>query len=539
MLQHTLDLIKDSAKILKLPQQHWEAFLKFQVVHDFPIHLSTGKNFQAFRIGHSNLYGPFKGGIRFHPSVNLGEVQALALLMSLKTACVGIPFGGGKGGICVDPRTLTVFELEELSRLYVRYLQYYLGADKDIPAPDVNTNAQIIDWMVDEHIRLTGDSSGASFTGKSLIRGGSLGRAEATGQGGVIVLKQFLQMFRDNRQPVRIAVQGLGNVGGHFIRIVQQEQPNWEIVAVADVSGAVQVAKGKLPWLEISSVLNQGKFLRDVQREELIPITEEQFLNQKVDVLVLAALGDAVTDKNQHLIQADYILELANGPLTKQALEAVVHRSIRVIPSILASSGGVIVSYFEYCQNLVGSCWTLEQINQRLRLILTTACIYAYNFAKQHKLKLYQATFCYALSQFFHNRPTFQLPLGQSTRILDDYGWQAGSLNQVSSRHNGVNLQAELGSPVFSISRGRVVEIIEKGALNRSLIIEHHFGLQTLYGNLDNISVEIDQFVETGQQIACVGNTNFALKPYLYFALMQHYHWIDPKPYLRHWGLNC
>ena len=231
----------------------WLNFLKPVAIYDFEITLASGRKFLAFRVGHNRQFGPFKGGIRYHPSVDLDEVQALATLMSLKIACVGLPFGGGKGGICLDPKELTNSELEEVSRLYVRHLYKHIGALKDVPAPDVNTSPQIIDWMVDEYSRWTSDFSGTAFSGKSLTVGGSLGRLEATGRGGMLVLEQFLQLFKHPKKSLTIALQGCGNVGGYFARLVKKYQPNWRIIAVADESAALVAKQAVLPWSELFS----------------------------------------------------------------------------------------------------------------------------------------------------------------------------------------------------------------------------------------------------------------------------------------------
>ena len=538
MLQTTFSLLREAAQILHLPADKLEEFLKPAVVHDFKIKLSSGKEFTAYRVGHNNHFGPFKGGIRYHRGVSLDEVQALATLMSLKIACVGLPFGGGKGGICLKPKDLDQAELEEISRLYVRHLKEHLGPLSDVPAPDVNTTPQIIDWMTDEYGLLTKDVSGTVFSGKSLAMGGSLGRLEATGRGGVIILNQFLEFYKDNKKPLRIALQGCGNVGGYFAKIIAKEKPDWEIVAVADESAVIFGPDKPLPWAEISTHLDQHKPLKDFKKEGITFISQADLLALDVDVLVLAALGDVLTAKNQASVQARYILELANSPLSKEALEETTKRSIRVIPSLLASSGGVIVSYLEYCQNIIGACWPLDQVNRRMESIITTAAMYIYNFAKSNDISLYQAAFGYGLAQFFVNSQNFRSPLSKETKILSDYGWQVHPLTKIRTKRNGLNLKASIGDSVLAIGYGKVIQVGWQGQWGQMVTIEHRFGLRTVYAHLEKIKVTEGDLISTGQEIASIGATGVTFDSYLYFAILQHYSWVDPKLFLKTWSLD-
>jgi glutamate dehydrogenase/leucine dehydrogenase len=244
MLETAHANIRRAGQKLGLDDETIDRLIKTDKEHIFKIKLDNGQVFDAFRVQHSNRRGPYKGGIRFHPGVNLDEVRALATLMSFKTAAVGLPLGGGKGGIKVDPKKLSRPELEELSRKYAKHLAAHIGPDKDVPAPDVNTNAQIIDWMVDEYEKLTGDNSHASFTGKSLANGGSLGRPAATGRGGVIALRQLLKHQGKSAKPLTYALQGFGNVGSFFATIAQTEQPQWKLVAASDSSGTLYSQAG-------------------------------------------------------------------------------------------------------------------------------------------------------------------------------------------------------------------------------------------------------------------------------------------------------
>src|SRR3990167_2847990 len=263
MLPTTQKLITKVGKQLGLGEADIAALLKSDVQHQFDIKLSNGKSYPAYRVQHSNVLGPYKGGIRFHPDVNLDEVRALATLMSIKTAAVGLPLGGGKGGVAVDPRLLTEAELEELSRKYAACLAPYIGPNKDVPAPDVSTNPKIIDWMVDEYTKQTGDKSVASFTGKSIDKGGSLGREEATGRGGVIVLHELLKLFKDRKPDaiVRVAIQGFGNVGSFFGLIAEAEELHWQLVAATDSSGGI--TGENLSSKQLSEFKKSGKRLAD------------------------------------------------------------------------------------------------------------------------------------------------------------------------------------------------------------------------------------------------------------------------------------
>ena len=536
MLRTTFELLREAAETIRLPAAELEKFLLPEKIRDFTIKLNSGKEFQAYRIGHNDRFGPFKGGIRYHPTVDLDETRALATLMSLKIACVGVPFGGGKGGIKLDPAELDAGELEEVSRAYVRHLKDHIGPLSDVPAPDVNTSPQIMDWMAEEYSRLTGDVSGTAFTGKSLSMGGSLGRLEATGRGGAIVLDQILRLRGEMKRPLKIALQGCGNVGGHFADIISKEHPDWQLVAVADVSAALSSRDGALPWAEIATHLEQGHPLKDFAREGLVAISQQELLELDVDVLVLAALGDVVDASNQAGLKARCVLELANSPLSREALEAVSDRGCLVIPSLLASSGGVITSYLEYCQNIIGACWPLEQVNQRMASIITTAGLHIHNFAEDNGLKLYQAAFCYGLAQFFIDAQAFKSPLAADAELLNDYGWQTHRLTGIRTKRNGVDLKAEIGDSVTAVGYGKVIQVGWQGQWGQMVTIEHRFGLRTVYAHLENISVAEGDLIKTGQSLGVVGSTGVTFGSYLHFAILQHYRWVDPKPFLKEWG---
>lgn len=392
MLETAHSLIIKVAKQLGLGEADVAALLKVDAKHEFLIELSRGQKYPAYRVQHNNSLGPYKGGIRFHPEVNLEEVQALATLMSLKTAAVGLPLGGGKGGVEVDPRSLSDTELEELSRKYSNYLTKHIGPDKDVPGPDVGTNSIILDWMVDEYEKQTGDKTKASFTGKSLDNGGSLGRDSATGRGGVVVLHELLRLM-DKKEPISYAVQGFGNVGSFFGLIAEQQEANWHLIAATDSSGGVT---GKLSPKELDEHKKTGKRLADFDNQT---ISNEDLVTTEVDVLVLAALGDVITEKNMKDIKAKIILELANGPVNEEAYNYLSDQGVLIVPDVLANAGGVIVSYLEWLQNRAGEQWKEAMVNKKLHAMLVSATEDIYNYSVSQKVTLKESAFAIAMQR--------------------------------------------------------------------------------------------------------------------------------------------
>jgi glutamate dehydrogenase/leucine dehydrogenase len=364
MLETAQQLITEAAQKLGLDQSSIDALLATDAEHQFEIKLHSGKKLQAYRVQHNNKLGPYKGGIRFHPDVDLDEARALATLMSLKTAAVGLPLGGGKGGIAVNPNELTTEELEEISRKYVQGLHQFIGPDKDVPAPDVNTNSTIIDWMVDEYQNLTGDTTKASFTGKSIKNGGSLGRDAATGRGGVIALSELLRYDGLSGKSLTFAVQGYGNVGSYFA-VIAEKYPNWKLVAVSDSASTVYSENGLDAEKLAKFKEARGRF-SDYKAPGVKQLSSEIIIGLDIDILVLAALGDAVTKENMADVKANYIVEMANGPVDKTAIDFFTKKKISVLPGIIANAGGVIVSYLEWLQNKNNEHWSEEKVNSRL-----------------------------------------------------------------------------------------------------------------------------------------------------------------------------
>jgi glutamate dehydrogenase/leucine dehydrogenase len=398
MLQTTQATITAAAQKAGLDEAAIADLLKTNAEHSFEIKLDSGKSFQGFRVQHNNKLGPYKGGVRFHPEVSIDEVRALATLMSFKTAAVGLPLGGGKGGVVIDPKELDRSELEELSRKYVRNLVDYIGPDKDVPAPDVNTDSTIIDWMVDEFSILTGDTSRASFTGKSIANGGSLGRDAATGRGGVIATAELLKSLKLVDDPLTYAVQGYGNVGSFFATVAANDHPNWKLVAASDSASGL-VNEAGLPAQTLSDFKeNRGKF-GDYDETEVKHISNEELLALDVDILVLAALGDSVTEMNMTDIKARYIIEMANGPINEAAHHHLTEQGASILPDIIANAGGVIVSYFEWQQNKADEHWTEEVVNVKLNDYMVKAMAAVLMVSQEEEVDLTGAAFLTALKR--------------------------------------------------------------------------------------------------------------------------------------------
>lgn len=342
------------------------------ITFSVPIKMDNGetKIFNAYRVQYNNALGPTKGGIRYHEEVDLEEVKTLAFLMALKSALVGIPFGGGKGGIEVNPEKLSKNELERLTRGYVREIHPFIGPKIDIPAPDVNTNAEIMAWFADEYSKIKGEWSPGVVTGKPIHLGGSLGREKATALGGAFILRDFLALKKEKIKSKKIAIQGCGNVGGNIAQILF----DWgaKIVAISDKSGGLYKPQG-LDFQKISKTKKDHQELCDL--DEGKKITNAELLESKVDILIPAALSKQINKNNADKIKAKIILEMANAPITAEADEIIKKRDITVLPDILANAGGVIVSYFEWIQNSENRYWSEVEVNTKLEKFMNQALI--------------------------------------------------------------------------------------------------------------------------------------------------------------------
>ncbi len=410
-----------------------------------PIQIENGsiKVFRGFRVQHNNILGPYKGGLRYHPKVDMDEVKALAFWMTMKNAIVDVPFGGGKGGIALDPKSLSEKEIEKLTRQFVRKLSDVIGAYKDVPAPDVNTNSKIMGWIVDEFrvqsIRQAQDKSSkfppeadqpladkvkysegelrAVVTGKPLEMGGSEGRVVATGFGGAVTLMSILKKLGKNpkavpagRQGLSVAIMGFGNVGRYIAYFLQKK--GFKIVALSDSRGGIYIPEGIRDTEEINRCKEKRGFLSgcycvgsvcDFKNKEKLGgqdiIKPEDILELPVDILVPAALENVITYKNADRIKAKIILEMANGPTTLEADKILGKKGIIIIPDILANSGGVTTSYFEWYQNLHNEHWGKEKVLKKLKEKMEIAAKEVYAASLEYKTTLRQAAYILALKR--------------------------------------------------------------------------------------------------------------------------------------------
>lgn len=367
-------------------------------VHTFELNvdMDNGKkeSFSAFRSQHNSARGPYKGGIRFHPQVTESEVKALSMWMTWKCATTGIPYGGGKGGVVVDPKQLSRSELQRVARAYARALAPYIGPWKDIPAPDVNTGGQTMAWMLDEYELTIGQRAPATFTGKPLALGGSAGREEATGLGGVYVLRELARELAFRPKNTRVAVQGFGNVGYWFAE--HAHRLGFRIVALSDSKGGiVTTSSNGLTPKEVLAYKSEKGSVAGFPGTEAI--TNEALLETDAEVIVPSALEHVITKDNAGRVRAKAIIEMANGPVTPEA-DAILHeRGILSVPDVLANAGGVTVSYFEWVQNLYGYSWTHEEVLKRLEPLMVRAFSSAWDAHRQHAIPLRTATYLTAV----------------------------------------------------------------------------------------------------------------------------------------------
>jgi len=338
-----------------------------------PVHMDDGREkiFTGFRSQHNNARGPYKGGIRFHPQVDLAEIKALSFLMTWKTAIINVPFGGGKGGIIVDPKTLSETELELLSQGYVQKMYPLFGPEYDVPAPDVNTNEKIMGYMLNEYEKIRGEKAPATFTGKAITRGGSEGRTEATGFGGGVIVREFLaknMLLGLEDRKATVAIQGFGNVATYFAESMVEQ--GIVIIALSDSSAAIY-NEGGIDLNLANKHKKETGSLKDCPHAK--DISHEELLELPADILVPSALENAFTEKNAMRIQAKIIVEMANGPTTREAEAIFEEKGIVVIPDILANSGGVAASYFEWYQNIHSLRWGKEDVLKKLDELMVAA----------------------------------------------------------------------------------------------------------------------------------------------------------------------
>lgn len=388
-------ILQKAALSLNLSQLELDELLHYENVieKDIEIKLDSGEiaTFPAFRVQHNSSRGPYKGGIRFHPQVNLEEVKILSSLMTWKCAIVNIPMGGSKGGVTVDYKQLSKNEQEKLSRGYIRAFFNHLGPDKDIPAPDINTNEQNMAWMMDEYSRLAGYEAPGCVTGKPIDLFGSKVRDIATSLGGKHVVDRLLKSLSLDSYPIRVAIQGVGKVGGGLIKLLAEDD-KYKVVAISDSKGGIYQAEG----LDINNILAHKNQTGSIQNQN---ISNPELLELGVDLLVLAALEDQITDDNASNIKAKTILELANNPITEAADEILEAMDVVVIPDILANAGGVTVSYFEWIQNNANEYWSEDKVRDELKQVMRQATIGVMNIVQAQGVSWRLAAYIVALDR--------------------------------------------------------------------------------------------------------------------------------------------
>ncbi|MBU0527761.1 Glu/Leu/Phe/Val dehydrogenase [Candidatus Micrarchaeota archaeon] len=380
-----VELVQETEETLKYPT---EAF-----TFSIPVRMDDGslKVFEGHRVRYNDARGPTKGGIRYHPGVNLDEVKALAFWMSIKCAVINIPYGGGKGGITVDPHKLSKAELEKLSRGWMRKAYRIVGPDRDIPAPDVYTNGQIMAWMMDEYSIIKGEYSPGVITGKPLSLGGSLGRSYATALGGYYCVKEAVKKMEVGKT---VVVQGFGNAGSHMARLLSED--GFKVIAVSDSKGGALLEEG-FDYDKLMEVKTKER------RVDSYPgckkISNEEILELECDILVLAALENVVTEKNAGNIKGKMIVELANGPVNPEADDILHKNSKFLIPDILANSGGVCVSYFEWVQNKQGYYWKEDEVNAKLLEKMVKEFNATFDIHKEKSIDMRTAAYVLALGR--------------------------------------------------------------------------------------------------------------------------------------------
>ncbi len=380
---------KEDYEVLKHPERELKVALP--VVKDDGI-LEV---FEGYRVQHSSLRGPCKGGIRYHQDVNIDEVKALAAWMTFKCAIVNIPYGGGKGGVKVDPHTLSKSELEKLTRRYAAAILPLIGPQKDIPAPDVGTNAQTMDWLMDTYSMMAGHAVPGVVTGKDIEVGGSLGRTEATGRGIMIIARLVAEKYGLGR--AKVAIQGAGNVGSISARLIYEDL-GFDIIAISDVSGGIYKADG-LDVKDVSEYLKSKRLLKDYSAPGARHITNEELLLVDCDILIPAALENQITAPIAEKLGAKIIVEAANGPTSVEADEILKSRGIEVYPDILANAGGVVVSYFEWAQNLQSLYWEEDDVNRMLDKVIVRAFGDVVKCAGEYNVTLRLAAYITALKR--------------------------------------------------------------------------------------------------------------------------------------------
>ncbi|MCJ8009472.1 Glu/Leu/Phe/Val dehydrogenase [Lederbergia wuyishanensis] len=391
----TQEVIKDGLHKLGFGEEMYELLkepMRMLTVR-IPVRMDDGSVnvYTGFRAQHNDSVGPTKGGVRFHPDVTEEEVKAMSMWMSIKCGIVNLPYGGGKGGIICDPRTMSMGEIERLSRGYVRAISQIVGPTKDIPAPDVYTNSQIMAWMMDEYSRLRENDSPGFITGKPIVLGGSQGREKATAQGVTICIEEAAKKRGINLKNSRIVIQGFGNAGSFLSKFLYDAGA--KIVGISDAYGALHDPDG----LDIDYLLDRRDSFGTVTTLFDNTITNKELFELDCDIIVPAAVANQITADNAHNIKASIVVEAANGPTTEEATRILSERGVLLVPDVLASAGGVTVSYFEWVQNNQGYYWTEEEVNEKLRTKLVESFENVYNTAESRRVNMRLAAYMVGL----------------------------------------------------------------------------------------------------------------------------------------------
>jgi len=405
--QEFIDTIDEAGQNLGLPRDDYKILEKpdRELKVSIPIEKDDGsvEVFDGYRVQHSNSRGPYKGGVRYHPDVNIDEIRALAGWMTLKCSLVDIPYGGAKGGIQCNPRELSQSELKKITRRYTTMIEPVIGIDKDIPAPDVNTNAQIMGWIYDTYSMIKGHNIPGIVTGKPRIIEGCLAREGATGRGVMITVVNLFKKLGKNLNGTKVAIQGFGNVGQVAAELLQEK--GCKIVAVSDVSGGLYNEEG-LDIVKLREFVGSDrKHLAEYEKEENTKdITNAELLRSDVDVLIPAALENQITAEVARDVKAKYIVEAANGPTTREADQILAEREVVVMPDILSNAGGVIVSYFEWVQNKESSRWEDSKTNRKLRNLLTDAFEQVWETYEDKQVSFREAAYMVALNRIVETK---------------------------------------------------------------------------------------------------------------------------------------
>lgn len=400
-MQHAakiMDLPKNVQKVLGEPQRIVQV--------NFPVKRDNGEieMFAGFRVQHNNAAGPYKGGIRYHQNVNIDEVKALASLMTMKCAVVDLPLGGAKGGVTLNPDDYSKDELERITRGFVQMIEPFIGPDTDVPAPDVNTDEQVMAWIADEYSKLHEKNVSGVVTGKPVLYGGSQGRFDATSKGGLFVVEELLRTLDKDPKGLKVAIQGYGNAGGNMANLMAAA--GFKVVAVSDSHGGLYCSGGLDALATMECKIKEGSVekcggskYQPQNNDHCKKISNEELLELDCDILVLAALENQITEENANKVKAAIVLELANGPVSGEADKILEKKNIIVVPDILANAGGVTVSYYEMVQNKQNFYWEAEEIEQKLKKNMTKSWNHVHEARERYGTSYRMAAFIVALTR--------------------------------------------------------------------------------------------------------------------------------------------